>query len=142
MLGERHAADTDPEPVVTAAEWLATHRTADADEDRYREITEADLVPGGDEATRFVGDREAADRGPARDGVVEPGVTDLREIAADEPTQGNEDVVRVPSADDVDAGRMQAGRAVAEIRARTAEDDRLHEEDRAAQFSSTAPCNG
>jgi hypothetical protein len=135
MLAERHASDTDTEPVVTAAEWLAAHRAADAAEDPHREITEADLTPPGDEATRYSVSRAADEREPGRDDTIEADVTDLREIAAAEPGQTNEDVVRVPSADDVATGRMQAHRAVAEIRARSTEDDRLDEQDRAAQLA-------
>jgi hypothetical protein len=134
MLAERHAADAEPEPVVTAAEWLAAHRAADAVKDRHREITEADLAPEGDEATRSAGSR-ADDREPGRGDAAESGVTDLREVAEAEPAQTNEDVVRVPSADDVAAVRMQADRAVAEIRARTVEDNHLDEQDRADQLT-------
>jgi hypothetical protein len=32
MLAERHAANVDPEPVVTAEEWLAEHRASDTAE--------------------------------------------------------------------------------------------------------------
>ena len=41
----------------------------------------------------------------------------------------------MPGADDVAGGRLQADRAVAEIRARTIEDDRLDEQDRAEQLT-------
>jgi hypothetical protein len=128
MLAERHAADTEPEPVVTAAEWLAAHRTADAAEEQHREVTEADLAPEGDDAARSTG-------GPTQDHVVEADATDLREVAEAEPAQVAEDIVRVPTAADVTASRVQADRAVAEIRARTAEDDHLDEEDRADQLA-------
>ena len=128
MLAERHAADADPEHVVTAAEWLAAHRAADAAEERHREVTEADLAPEGDDAARSTA-------GPAHDHVVEAGATDLREVAEAEPVQVAEDVVRVPTAADVTASRVQADRAVAEIRARTAEDDRLDEQDRTDQLA-------
>ena len=53
VLAERHADDAEPEPVVTAEEWLAAHRAADAEDERHREITEADLAAAtGDDATR------------------------------------------------------------------------------------------
>ena len=35
MLAERHADDAEPEPVVTAEEWLAAHRAAVADDERH-----------------------------------------------------------------------------------------------------------
>ena len=41
----------------------------------------------------------------------------------------------MPTAADVTAGRVQADRAVAEIRARTADDERLDEQDRADQLA-------
>jgi hypothetical protein len=62
-------------------------------------------------------------------------VTDIREIAAAKPAQTAEGVVRVPTEADVAAGSLQADRAVAEIRARTAEDNRLDEQDRAGQLA-------
>ncbi len=62
-------------------------------------------------------------------------MTDLREVAEAEPAQVAEDVVRVPTAPDVTASRVQADRAVAEIRARTAEDDHLDEQDRTDQLA-------
>lgn len=134
MLAERHAADTEPDPVVTAAEWLAARRAADTDEDPHREIGAADLAPEGEEATRSMEDR-AADRELARGDTVEAEGTDLREIAAGEPAQAEQDVVRVPSADDVAGGCTQPDWAVAEIRARTADDDHLDEQDRADQLT-------
>jgi len=36
MLAERHAADADPDPVVTAEEWLAAHRVVETAEDLHR----------------------------------------------------------------------------------------------------------
>ena len=44
LLAERHANDAEPEPVVTAEEWLAAHRAAVADDERTREITDDDVA--------------------------------------------------------------------------------------------------
>ncbi|SDH19404.1 MobF family relaxase [Pseudonocardia oroxyli] len=98
-LALRHADDVEPEPQVTADEWLAAHRAAEVDGDRHREITEEyELDAGG------VDDREAP--------------LDIREVAAaEEPVRG-EDAVRVPSADETSAAIDRAHRALAEIQAR------------------------
>jgi hypothetical protein len=71
------------------------------------------LAPEGDDAARSTGD-------PAHDHVVEAGVTDLREVAAAEPAQVAEDVVRVPAAVDMTASRVQADQAVAASECATA----------------------
>ena len=77
--------------------------------------------------------------GTREDDVVE---ADLRVVAAQEPRQTAEDVVRVPSADETADAILRASRALAEIRAREAEDERAgrdeqltrwHEIDRAAE---------
>ncbi|MCE0763371.1 relaxase domain-containing protein [Pseudonocardia kujensis] len=98
-LALRHADDVEPEPQVTAEEWLAAHRAADADDDRHREITEEYELDAG-----LTDDHEAPQ--------------DIREIAAaEEPVRG-EDAVRVPSADETSAAIDRAHRALAEIQAR------------------------
>jgi hypothetical protein len=51
---------------------------------------------------------------------------DLREIAADEPVQVEEDVVRVPLAAETSDAIQRANRALVEIRARDAADARQH----------------
>jgi len=98
-LALRHADDVEPEPRVTADEWLAAHRAADIDDDRHREITEEYELDAG-----RVDEREAQQ--------------DIREVAAaEEPVRG-EDAVRVPSADETSAAIDRAHRALAEIQAR------------------------
>jgi hypothetical protein len=154
MLAERHAADIDPDPVVTAEEWLAAHRASDTVEDRHRTITDADLTSmttdtdtgmaactavGADQHPADDGDR-AAERDDARpdplpiDRALHTHLRDIREVAADEPAQVAEDVVRVPPAAETAAGVTQAHRSIAEIRARTAEDDRIAEQTRTAEL--------
>jgi hypothetical protein len=118
LLAERHANDVEPEPVVTAEEWLAAHRAAVVDDERTRTISEDDIVDD---------DAPAADR-------ADLGIVDVREVAAAEPRQTEEDVVRVPSADQVSDSVGRARRSLAEVAARD-EADRLAEADeRAAQL--------
>jgi hypothetical protein len=44
VLAERHAADPEPEQQVTAQEWLDIHHQAVDEEERHREITDADVL--------------------------------------------------------------------------------------------------
>ncbi|AEA22317.1 TrwC relaxase [Pseudonocardia dioxanivorans CB1190] len=112
VLADRHA-DTEPEPEVTAEEWLAVARAAEAAEDPYRDITDTDLTDLTSDA--------AAPPEHRRDGeavLVETAVEDVREAAAGEPRPTGEDVVRVPSADEVTAALDRAARSLREIEAR------------------------
>jgi hypothetical protein len=95
----RHAGE-EPEPVVTAEEWLAAHRADQADEDRHREITEEYEL-------------DAAPLGPSRPDA------DIREQdRADDPAV---------DADETAAAIAQAHRALAEIEAREAYDAQQEE---------------
>jgi hypothetical protein len=117
LLAERHANDVEPEPVVTAEEWLAAHRVAIADDERTREITEDDVADHARPATERT-----------------KGVADIREVAATEPRQAQEDVVRVPSADEVSESIDRARRSLAEVAARDAADQLAEADERAAQL--------
>jgi conjugative relaxase-like TrwC/TraI family protein len=119
-LTSRHADDPPEDDRVTAAQWRAAHDEAMQEEDQHREITdEADLA-------EFAAD----DRGLVE---VEP---DIREIVADEPAQQDEDIVRVPSADEAAHSIWRAQRALAEIAARRSADTaREAEEARAEQLN-------
>jgi len=128
ILAQRHA-DTDRDPAVTAEEWLAAARDADRLDDLHREITETDI----DHAT----DR---DRMPtierAVDSVLsETGVDDIRDVAAGEPRQAHEDVVRVPNANDVAASLDRAARALAEIEAPNLTDHQAEADARAYELA-------
>ena len=123
LLAERHADDAEPEPVVTAEEWLATHRAAVADDERTREITEDDVT---EDDGRVLPDVAAGRPDPPR--------TDLRETAATEPRQAQEDVVRVPSADEVSDSVTRARRALAEVAARDEADQHAADHERAEQL--------
>jgi len=127
VLADRHA-DTDPEPEVTAEEWLAAAREADRADDAHREITDTDLndLPA-----------DAADLPERRlddDAVlVETSVDDVRDVAVGDAAT-SEDVVRVPSADDVAASLDRAARSLREIEAREAA-EQAEAADRAAELT-------
>ncbi|GAA2870951.1 hypothetical protein GCM10010472_30370 [Pseudonocardia halophobica] len=113
-LALRHADATDPEPQVTAEEWLAAHRADQAEDERHREIVED-----------YELDHASAER------VDEP--QDIREIAASEERIRDEDTVRVPSADETSAAIDRAHRALAEIHARDVYDAGHQAEELAAE---------
>ncbi|WP_344420570.1 MobF family relaxase [Pseudonocardia ailaonensis] len=119
-LALRHA-DEEPEPVVTADEWLAAHRAEQGEDEKHREITEEyELdVPAHqrDEPQRDIREQER-DRGRT------------------------EDAVRVPSADETADALTRAQRALAEIEARDFHDaqeaaEELPPPDRSAELDTT-----
>ena len=135
LLAERHAGDTEPAPVVTAEEWLAAHRAAIADDERTREITGDDVTQ--DDVTQDDVTVDGVQDLPDADAVAErtdPTSADLRETAAAEPRQAQEDVVRVPSADEVSDSVTRARRSLAEIAARDEADQHAADHERAEQI--------
>ncbi|PRX47744.1 conjugative relaxase-like TrwC/TraI family protein [Prauserella shujinwangii] len=136
-LAARHADDQTTEETVTAEEWLAAHREATAAEDPHREITAehelADIEQQREADTTAATETEAeAEYGPQ----VETAVPDVRDVAVDEPDQVEEDVVRVPSADETADTVERAQRALAEVAARqAAEHAREADEAHAAQLA-------
>ncbi|MGD9528652.1 MAG: MobF family relaxase [Pseudonocardia sp.] len=125
LLAERHAGD-EPEPQVTAEEWLTAERDARTIDDDHRPITEHDLT---DDTTR---DTDRAHEDASAVVEVEP---DLRNVAAREPKPVREDDVRVPSADEVAAALAQADRAITEINTRAALDEQADAAERAEQLA-------
>ncbi len=120
VLAARH---DDPEPRVTADEWLAAHQQAIAEEDTHRPVTTDD-----------VDDRpvEVRDTTPdARTNVLAP---DLRDVAAAEPRQVGEDQVGVQDPDTSAASIARARRAINEIQAREAWEEQAAADERAAQL--------
>ena len=87
-----NATPTTPSPstVVTAEEWLAAHRAAVADDERTPRRSPRTTSP-----------TMAERRHRSTDVRATPTPADVREIAAAEPRAGQEDVVRVPTADEV-----------------------------------------
>ncbi|MDT0352904.1 MobF family relaxase [Pseudonocardia charpentierae] len=124
LLAERHANDAEPEPVVTAEEWLAAHRAAVTADEHTREITADDVTHNGDQDRAMVDPAVGAD----------PTAAELREVAVAEPRQAEEDVVRVPSADEVSGSVTRARRSLAEIAARDEADQHAADHERSAQL--------
>ncbi|GAY09628.1 MobF family relaxase [Pseudonocardia sp. N23] len=113
-------AGAEPEQQVTADDWLAAHREADAVEDSHREITE---------------DYQLLDRQDDRfDEPAPPGWDDVREESTRE-HQLEEDAVRVPSAEEIITSLDRAHRALAEINTRDAYDAGRTAEERAADLN-------
>jgi len=140
-LGGRHVDDTEPEQQVTAQEWLAAHHADQRAEDPHRAITETDL----DHQTDQHVDDDTVDAAPVhteqpddtatqREPVETPG-PDVREVAAAEPPPVEEDVVRVPSADETARAIEDANRALIEMQARESADDIAEQEHRAAELT-------
>ena len=116
-------------------------------DDRERQITsEEDLA---DVATEREADRRAVDDRPHPD-AAETAVADIRDDTAHERRPDREDQVRVATADDTADALRRAHRALAEIRAREADDGRRdardsraeqlawwHDQDRAAERAIT-----
>jgi hypothetical protein len=155
-------ADEQPEPVVTADEWLAAHHADQVEEDRHREITEAYELDAADGAlTRDQTDprreREpevderfaSADAAAAHHGAAEPSARevpgpdrnrdwpgasepDIREQRA--MADRTEDAIRVPGADETADAVARARQAIAEMEARDAYDAQQAELDAALAY--------
>ncbi len=140
-LGARHVDDTEPEQQVTAQEWLAAHHADQRAEDSHRAIAETDV---DDQTDQYVDDG-MVDDGPVRTEQPDDTATqrepvevpepDVREVAAMEPAPVEEDVVRVPSADETARAIEDANRALIEMQAREAADSQAEEEHRAAELT-------
>jgi conjugative relaxase-like TrwC/TraI family protein len=99
--------------------WHEARQTADADEDRHREIVdEHDL---DDIARQRADDHRAVEPRPHPD-AAETNIEDVRDTAAREPRRGDEDQVRTPTASETADSVRRAQRALAEIRARDGTD--------------------
>ncbi len=125
-------ADDDPDDRVTAAEWKAAHDAAVAEEERHREITEADVVD--DAVTDAEPAREREDDQAADVDRASIDWRDLREEVAAESAPMNEDVVRVPDADETAGSVRRAGRVLDEIAYRDSSEN-LHDDDRAQELA-------
>ncbi|MDD7941681.1 MobF family relaxase [Actinomycetospora lutea] len=154
-LAARHA-DDEPEQRTTAAEWLAAHRAAIADDEAHRDVTEDDVTdrphdldeqtpeekqPDDEQAKAEPAEAETAEDVHADDEQaeepteVEPAGPDIREVVSSEPRPVAEDHVRVPTADETSAAVGKANRALAEIRARDEADAKAEADQRAEQLA-------
>lgn len=112
----------------------------DTAEDPYRVVTDADLRAVEDSHQRNADTRAGDAAQPAADRSDQPtardaGMRDIREVAAGEPAQGDEDAVRVPTAAETAEADVRAGRSIAEFRARRAEEEREADQERAAELN-------
>lgn len=143
-LSSRGIDATHTVELVTAEEWLATHASTELTEDPHRAIVEdtdltdaptTDVEPVADQPEPTVPDVDATPAEPVVESV-ETGLPDIREAAAVEPAPVEEDIVRVPSADETADTIARAQRALAEIQERHAvEEHHATEEDRAEQLA-------
>lgn len=121
---------------TTAEHWLDAHRADQAAEDQHRQITdEHDLT---DIAATRAADQRAAEDEPSRE-AAETDVADIRDRAACEPKRApraDHDWTRVPTGVETADSVTRAQRALAELEARTAtEQRRAGEEDRGRQIA-------
>jgi hypothetical protein len=137
-LARRHQDDPTPPERVTADEWLTAHQDAAAEDDRHRQITPDDLTDAraADDHAADVDEApaDAAERADPRE-VLHTPEPDIRELAAAEPAQRNEDQLRQPSADEVAKYVTGARRTLVELDARAAYDQQHQEEERAAELA-------
>jgi conjugative relaxase-like TrwC/TraI family protein len=114
-------------PSPTKNGWDEARRVADAAEDAHREIRdEAEL---DDIRQQRAADHQAVEPRPHPD-AAETNNEDIRQTAARDPQRGGEGHVRVPTSSETTDSIHRAQRALAEIRAREA-DDRKREADQA-----------
>ncbi len=143
-LADHHASD-QPEPAVTADEWLAADRSARLEDDPHRTITDLEVEEGpvggredasqADSAATEEAERAGEDDGSAdADQVGETGVPDVRESAAEWPTV-DEDTVRTPPSDETEGVGTRAMEALAELRNRQAMEEQHEQEERADELA-------
>lgn len=137
ILAERHAHDAEPEPQVTAQEWLDAEKAARAADDQHRHIAEHDLERDVDTADDVAERHETNADDRDSDGIAAD-VPDVREVAAAEPRQTGEDIVREASAQDTADAIARARRSLAEIEARQVLDARADEDERSAEVARWA----
>jgi hypothetical protein len=121
IVAARHE---EPEPRVTADEWLTAHHQATADDDPHRPVTADDI----DHRPTEIHDTTNVARG---DGVA----PDLRDIAAAEPRHTGEDRIGIQDPDTGAANIARARRAIQEIHAREAWEHQAAEDERGIQLS-------
>lgn len=114
MLGTRGVDLDDPADQTTAAEWLEAKYAHEVEDERHREITEADIA---DDVT----DHRPGEQGRA---LVETNIDDVRDVTTAHPTEhvDSEAAGRIPSADQTAADIARAQVALAEIAARNQAD--------------------
>lgn len=153
-LTEQHATD-EPEPAVTAEEWLALDRATRHEDDAHRDIADIDVDERSHEKQTRGAETDDHDRSSeldrAEDGqaaspeaedsnrehvpVAETDVADIRETAEEIRSGVDEDTVHAPDADQVAAAAARAHEAAAELRNREALEARHEADERARQLA-------
>jgi hypothetical protein len=121
---------------TNAKHWLAAHRADEAAEDQHREITDehdlSDVAQEREAARRVVEPKPSVD-------AAETNVADVRDQAGAErkrKPRTEDNWARVPTADETSESITRAQRALAELEARHAQDERrAHDEARARQLT-------
>jgi hypothetical protein len=114
-LADRGVDPDAPADAVTAPEWLAERDGLIREEDTHRPVTTADLADGH------------ADSAPTAS-TLETDVADIRDTTRAVPTVVGEGRGRVATAERTAAAVERAQRALLELRARAAADERAAEE--------------
>jgi conjugative relaxase-like TrwC/TraI family protein len=129
-LSARLAADDRDDELTTAEEWLAANCAAEAAKDPHRQVTDetdlADIAAQREAELRAIHEDSPSD-------VVAIDEPDIRAVAVAEPAQVDEDVVRVPTAEETANIVARAQRALAETERRRAEEERHAAEEARAQ---------
>jgi hypothetical protein len=131
-LSARVAAGGQDDELIPAEEWLAEHHAAQFTDDEHRQVTdETDLA---DVAAQREAELSSIDRDEHAHAVHHG--PDIRQTTAEEPAQIDEDIVRVPTAEETADAVARAQRALAEMERRRAEEERrAAEEARAEQLA-------
>ncbi|MHA6629148.1 MobF family relaxase [Pseudonocardia sichuanensis] len=139
------ATDAETDEEAAAVEDQADGQPVDAQdevedevviEDRAEDDAVLDEVEAGGRADPVDDHPEAvADEPDTHEVVLETAVEDIRDTAAEEPSPRDEDVVRVPAAEETAADIEHARRALYEIQARQAEEEREAAEQREQQLA-------
>ncbi|GAA4929254.1 conjugative relaxase-like TrwC/TraI family protein [Actinomycetospora succinea] len=149
-LAEQHAAD-EPEPAVTADEWLALDRAARHEDDEHRDIADVDLTrhddanssadrpasAGADSADPGEQVQDEAERPKPVDEepLLETAIPDIREDAVGPPDGVDQDSLHAAATDEVAVAAARAQLVAAELRDREALEARHEADERAQQLS-------
>jgi conjugative relaxase-like TrwC/TraI family protein len=128
-LGERGITPDTAEDVTNADHWLTDQHAGQAEDDQHRHITDEHDLTDHAEARRAA--HTAAEPTPSVD-AAETNVSDIRQQADHAPKrtqQTDDDWTRVPTPADTADTITRAQRALAELEARIAEDQRRNAED-------------
>jgi conjugative relaxase-like TrwC/TraI family protein len=127
--GREHESGTAREDTIEEADRSHADQHSHRDGEERQIVDETDFA---DITAQREADRHAIDD-RAHPDAAETALRDVRDTASEEPRRGREDEVRVPSAGETAEALRRAHRALAEIRAREADDARRAAEDARAE---------